>query len=94
MRMMSRLKAKYDTFTAVPVCGTCGEEKETFGHSWMCYPCVADGVVAAKRDEQAAQARQFSAAVLASPEYRALANRVTVLEIALGDRYLTDDSAG
>ena len=87
MSMTTRLKAKFDEWTAVPVCGDCGETMERFGYGHMCYQCVAQKIADEREADAAAEARRFAKAVLASAEYQALQDRITVLEIVAGKQF-------
>ena len=94
MGMMTQLKAKWDEARAIPTCGDCGQAKEHYiSGAYICRPCVARKTFDEWEVRAAAEARQFSQAVVASPEYKALRDRLTVLEIAVGAGY-TDGEGG
>lgn len=88
MSMVARMKAKWDEVRTIPVCDDCGENKQHYiGGAYICRPCVARKIYDAREADGGAEARRLSAAVLASPEYRAMRDRLTILEIAVGNLF-------
>lgn len=91
MKMLTRMKAKWDEARAIPVCKDCGENKQHYiGGAYICRPCVARKIYDAREEAATYEARRLSAAILASPEYQALRDRLTILEIAVGERFGPD----
>lgn len=70
-----------------PVCEDCGDPMGIAFGDWLCCHCVACKILDEREADAAWEAHQMSAAVLASPEYQALLDRVAVLEIAVGKTY-------
>lgn len=93
MGLMTRLKTKWDEARTIPTCEDCGQAKEHYiGGAYICRPCVARKILDEREADAAWQARRFSQAVVASPEYKALQDRLTVLEIAVGEQFRTKGS--
>lgn len=88
MGVKTAIKQRLEEWNTNPSCPDCGTEMESFIKSYICRPCGDQRVAAWAQEKRDAEARRFSAAVLASPEYKALQDRITVLEIAVGEQYL------